>query len=359
MIENLSGKISTVLGPINPSEAGITLMHEHVFVDGSCFQSIPEEASLKPLIQSEIKPESIKHLAKHWNVISNHIKLNDFNLMREELKNFVLSGGKTIVEATSIGIGRDPLAVAKMSRATGLNIIMGSSYYIPTSYPAYLCNMTEDDVYDQIVNDIVLGINDTGIKAGLIGEVGIGGSISQMVNRDQEMPEEKVLRASARAQASTGAPMIIHPSPIKESLTKVSEIVIDCGADPSKIVFAHMDIQTDLDVLETLTGQGFNVEYDSWGIEDTELIDSLDDSLQLPNDNQRLNNLRKLINNGYINNLIITQDMFLGLQLQKNGGKGYSHIIDNLILRMKNIGFTQKEIINILVLNPQRILTFK
>ena len=51
--------------------------------------------------------------------------------------------------------------------------------------------------------------------------------------------------------------------------------------------------------------------------------------------------------------------MFLGLQLQKNGGKGYSHIIDNLILRMKNIGFTQKEIINILVLNPQRILTFK
>ena len=164
MIENLSGKISTVLGPINPSEAGITLMHEHVFVDGSCFQSIPEEASLKPLIQSEIKPESIKHLAKHWNVISNHIKLNDFNLMREELKNFVLSGGKTIVEATSIGIGRDPLAVAKMSRATGLNIIMGSSYYIPTSYPEYLCNMTEDDVYDQIVNDIVLGINEKRIK---------------------------------------------------------------------------------------------------------------------------------------------------------------------------------------------------
>ena len=125
MIEELSGKISTVLGPINPNDAGITLMHEHVFVDGSCFQSVPEEASLRTLIQSEIKPELIRQLAKHWNVISNHIKLNDFTLMQEELRNFVLSGGRTIVEATSIGIGRDPLAVTKMARATGLNIIMG------------------------------------------------------------------------------------------------------------------------------------------------------------------------------------------------------------------------------------------
>jgi len=359
MIEELSGKISTVLGSIKPSEAGLTLMHEHVFVDGACFQSIPDEASSRTLIQSEIKPELIKHLAKQWNVISSHIKLNDFNVMHQELKNFILSGGKTIVEATSIGIGRDPLAVAKMSRATGLNIIMGSSYYIPSSYPEYLSNMSEDDVYDQIVNDILVGVDDTGIKAGLIGEVGIGGSISQMINPNQEMPEEKVLRASARAQSSTGAPMIIHPSPIKESLSKVSEIVKDCGADPSKIIFAHMDVQTDLEVLKTLTKQGFNVEYDSWGIEDTELIDSSDNSLQLPNDNQRLNRIRKLINDGYINNLIITQDMFLGLQLGKNGGKGYGHIIDNLIPRMKNFGFTEKEINNILIINPQRILTFK
>ena len=201
MIEELSGKISTVLGSIKPIEAGLTLMHEHVFVDGSCFQSIPDEASSRPLIQSEIKPEFIKHLAKQWNVISSHIKLNDFNVMHQELKNFILSGGKTIVEATSIGIGRDPLAVAKMSRATGLNIIMGSSYYIPSSYPEYLSNMSEDDVYDQIVNDILVGVDDTGIKAGLIGEVGIGGSISQMINPNQEMPEEKVLRASARAQS--------------------------------------------------------------------------------------------------------------------------------------------------------------
>ena len=296
---------------------------------------------------------------KQWNVISSHIKLNDFNVMHQELKNFILSGGKTIVEATSIGIGRDPLAVAKMSRATGLNIIMGASYYIPSSYPEYLSNMSEDDVYDQIVNDILVGVDDTGIKAGLIGEVGIGGSISQMINPNQEMPEEKVLRASARAQSSTGAPMIIHPRPIKESLSKVSEIVKDCGADPSKIIFAHMDVQTDLEVLKTLTKQGFNVEYDSWGIEDTELIDSSDNSLQLPNDNQRLNRIRKLINDGYINNQIITQDMFLGLQLGKNGGKGYGHIIDNLIPRMKNFGFTEKEINNILIINPQRILTFK
>ena len=359
MIEKLSGKISTVLGPIDPSEAGLTLMHEHIFVDGSCFQSIPDEASNKILIQSEINFKTIKNLARHWNVISSHIKLNDFDIMQQELKNFVLSGGKTIVEATSIGIGRYPFAVAKMSRATGLNIIIGSSYYIPISYPKRINEMTEDDIYDEIVKDIEIGIHDTGIKAGLIGEVGIGGSISQMVNPHQKMPEEKVLKASARAQATTGAPMIIHPSPIKGSLMKVSQVVLDYGADPSKIVFAHMDVQTDIEILKNLLSQGFNIEYDSWGIEDTELIDSSDDSLQLPNDNIRLKYMRDLIEDGYINNLIITQDMFLGLQMKKNGGKGYGHIIDNLIPRMKNFGFTQTEINNILVLNPQRILTFK
>ncbi len=359
MSTELSGNISTVLGTINPDHAGITLMHEHIFVDGSCFHTIPDEASLRSLANTEITAELIRHLGKHWNTILRHIQLNDFNKMLNELNHFVFSGGKTIVEATSIGIGRDPLALTKMARATGLNIVMGSSYYIPISYPEYLEHMTEDDVYDQIVTDITKGVGDTGIRAGLIGEVGIGGSISQLTGREQEMPEEKVLRASARAQATTGAPMIIHPSPVKESLLQVCEIVIDCGADPSSIVFAHMDVQTNINILETLTKQGFNVEYDAWGIEDTELIDSSDDALQLPNDNQRLSYLRRLIDNGYINNLIITQDMFLGLQLLEYGGKGYTHIIDNLKPRMKNFGFTTKEIDSLQILNPKRILTFK
>ena len=355
---NTAGKVMTVLGPIEPGELGITLMHEHLFCDGGCYHTTPDEASLRRLVDERVGFEMLGVIGRLWNVVRDHTRMYSFEEAVREVTAFRLAGGRTLVEATSIGIGRDPLALARVSRATGLNVVMGGGYYVPVSYPKELESMTEDDVYDRLAREVTVGVGDTGIRTGIIGEVGVGGSMSQLAGSDGALPEAKVLRAAARAQASTGAPMLIHPSPFRSSLQTVAELVIDAGADPNRVVFAHMDVQTDLSVLEWLAERGFNVEYDAWGIEDSEIVDSIDDDLQLPNDTDRLGYLRRLIEAGHLERLVITQDVFLRLQLASLGGKGYAHILDNIVPRMRRHGFTEAEIEALLVGNPRRILTF-
>ena len=101
-------------------------------------------------------------------------------------------GGSTIVDVTSIGIRRDPISMMKVSMATGLNVIAGSSWYVKASYPDNMDDLTVEELTDVIVRDITVGIGDTGIRSGIIGEVGVQG--------EPLTPNElKVIRASARA----------------------------------------------------------------------------------------------------------------------------------------------------------------
>lgn len=356
--DGLAGKALTVLGPIEPDELGITLMHEHLFCDGGCYHTLPDEASERSLVDEPLSFGMLGSIGRRWNVVKDHTRMYSFDEAFAEVMAFKLAGGCTLVEATSIGIGRDPLALARMARATGLNIVMGGGFYVPAAWPSELASMTEDQVYDRFATEVTVGVADAGVRSGIIGEVGVGGSMSQMAGGDGELREAKVLRAAARAQSTTGAPMLIHPSPFRSSLEAVAAVVLDAGADPSRVVFAHMDVQTDLSVLEWLVERGFNVEYDAWGIEDSGIIQSEDPAIQLPNDDDRLGYLRRLINAGHLTKLVITQDVFLRLQLASKGGKGYGHILENIVPRMRSRGFSQLEVDTLLIANPKRILTF-
>lgn len=121
----------------------------------------------------------------------------------EEANLYVRVGGKTIVDATSMGIGRDPLGLARIARATGLNIIMGSSYYVAKVHPSGMDEKSVEELAEEIIRDVTEGVGDTGIKAGIIGEVGCTWPWTDN--------ERKVVHASALAQQHTGAPLLIHP----------------------------------------------------------------------------------------------------------------------------------------------------
>ena len=51
---------------------------------------------------------------------------------------------------------------------------MGSSYYVEENYPpgCHVDTKTEDEIFDEIVGDIFEGVEETGVRAGLVGEVG-------------------------------------------------------------------------------------------------------------------------------------------------------------------------------------------
>ena len=124
-MSKLSGKIQTVLGPIDPTELGITMAHEHLVVDVECNFIMPEEATAKSMIDVQVSQDNIRNATKYWTTMKDNTHLYNEKKTIEEVYKYRLAGGNTIVDVTSIGIGRDPKALARISRATELNIVMG------------------------------------------------------------------------------------------------------------------------------------------------------------------------------------------------------------------------------------------
>ncbi len=171
---DLVGKAQTVLGTIEAEDLNIVLPHEHCLIDMSVWFQEPATASEKLIARQPLAPENLWYVRYHPFSCLDNVQLLDEQLAIEELKRFKLHGGSTVVDVTNIGIGRDPLALTRISRATNLNIIMGSGYYVEKAQPAGI-NMSMEMIAADIVRDITVGVGNSGIRAGLIGEIGIMG----------------------------------------------------------------------------------------------------------------------------------------------------------------------------------------
>jgi phosphotriesterase-related protein len=346
----LLGKAQTVLGPIAPEALGVTLMHEHILIDAGCYSTIPEEASRRAYVDAPVTMDMLGRLASIWAVNRDNTRLYDVEQATREVMEYKLEGGCSIVDTTSIGLARDPLALAHISRATGLNIIMGASYYIALSHPADMDHRGESQLAEQIVRDVTVGVGDTGIKAGVIGEV--GNTWPPVAN------EVKALRASVQAQRETGAPILIHPGFHPDSLPYIVDVLTKTGARMDQTIIGHLDI-FDHKTLKALAKSGCYLEFDTFNNEDTSFGNPGHQMYQAPSDVQRIEKVEFLISEGYEDRLVISQDIFLKNQTARYGGKGYAHILRNILPRMRKRGFTERHIHKLLVENPARVLTFR
>ena len=344
------GKVQTVLGPIAPGDLGITLTHEHVMCDCGCYFQLPEEASLRALVNAPVTMDILGILPSVWAYNHDSQKLWDVKAAIEELSAFKYAGGGSLVDTSNIGLARDPLALARISRATGLNIIMGASHYVPVSYPPDMDKRSEDAIAENIVRDITIGVGDTGVKSGIIGEVGNFWPMSPN--------ERKVLRASARAQRETGAAILIHPGFYPDSPAAILDVLGKAGADISRVIMGHLDLFADRAIIAELVKTGCYLEYDVFGMEDTGIGTAIHPSIYLQSDVQRMEMLEFIISKGGGGRIVIAQDTFFKWQMTCYGGKGYAHILENIVPRMRKRGFTEQQIHAILVDNPRRILTF-
>jgi phosphotriesterase-related protein len=195
----------TVLGPIPVEDLGVTLTHEHILSDVGCVSPEPEEASRKHLFNRPLTLEILGELRVHPHYNRDDQRLTDLDLMTAEVARFAYEGGRSIVEVTLEGFGRDVAGLQQISRRTGVHIIASAGYYIEASHPARLRSMSIDDIADEVVRDLVEGVPGTGIRAGSIGEIGI--------DVDFTPAEEKNLRAACRASARTQVPLTITHSP--------------------------------------------------------------------------------------------------------------------------------------------------
>ena len=344
----LSGKVQTVLGPIDPDELGITLTHEHLLADFRPLFDDPLEASQKARARQPIALENLCWVLFNWTSHKEHLALLDEEEIIEEVSLYYRAGGQSLVEASSIGISRDPLGLARISRATGLNIIMGAGYYLEALQSKGWKDLGEDAMAEQIIKDVLEGVGDTGIKSGIIGEVGCSWPWTEA--------EKRSMRAAARAQRETGAPLLIHPGRHPTTPKAITEVIVDAGGDLSRTIMSHIDRTIlDFQTLDKLAETGCYIEYDLFGHEAAIYAPA---PIDMPNDGKKVDFIIHLIAEGHLDQIVVAHDIGFTARLNRYGGHGYAHLLENVVPLMRRKGMTQEQIHTIFVDNPKRVLTF-
>ncbi len=344
-----TGMVQTVLGAVHPHELGVTLTHEHLLIDLAFHREPPTEAFLREIYNRPVTLETVGYLKHYGYANRDDAQLLDIQTAIDEIGLYKQHGGSSVVDATSIGIARDPVALARIARATGLNIIMGSSYYVGSSHPPDMSEITEDEIFEKIVEDVTVGVDGTEIRSGIIGEVGCNFPLSDN--------ERKVVRASARAQAATGAPLLIHPGRDETSPLEIIEVLQDVGADLSRTIMGHVDRTVFVrENLKAIADTGCYLEWDLFGSEQSLYVHNL--SIDMPSDARRMDDIAWVIEQGHGDRIVVAQDVCNKKQLIKYGGYGYAYILASIVPRMRRRGFTEESINRILVDNPARVLRF-
>ncbi|MCZ6865763.1 MAG: phosphotriesterase-related protein [Chloroflexi bacterium] len=345
----LSGKVQTVLGPIGPDDLGVTMTHEHLMIDFRCVFLEPQEASKKGLAYAPISMENLGWIRYNWRSNLDNLTLFDEETAITEASRYVRAGGRAMVDATSIGIGRDPVALARIARATGLHVVMGASYYVGSTHPPDMDQRTVEQLADEVVRDITEGVDDTGIRSGIIGEIGCSWPWTDN--------ERKAVRAGGIAQQHTGAPLLIHPGRHEAAPMEIIAELRKTGADISRTIICHIERTIyDWNKLVEVAGAGCYLEYDLFGHESSHYPFAPTD---MPSDAQRMDQIAWLIGQGFVENILLAHDVCTKHRLARYGGHGFDHILNNIVPRLRQRGVTEEQVHTMLVENPKRVLTFK
>lgn len=322
--------VNTVRGPIDSSEIGTTLMHEHLWAHN------PE------LEQNLPHPE--------WDEAAMVEKA------RTSLTALHAKGIDTFVDLTVLGLGRFIPTVQKVADGLPVNIVVATGYYTAkdlstffhTHGPDGLVGRTRpgpDPLETMFIGDIVDGIPGTGgVKAGIIKVVTDEFGITPDV--------ERVFRAAARAQAETGVPISTHTNVTFANGRDQQKWFRDNGVDLERTVIGHCGDSTDLDYLKELMDNGSTVGFDRFGMEFI-----LDDA-------SRIDVLVALLEQGYAERITISHDAgFFSINTPpswraEHAPNWHHHrISDHVLPEIRKRGATEDQITQMMVVNPVRVLT--
>ena len=256
-------------------DLGVTLPHEHVFLD----------------LTREYRGNGL---------------LNDPALAESELRRYVDAGGRTLVDVTSGGLTGDPAGAARDGRAHRAAHRAGAraSTAAPTSRPS-VDELSTDAVADLIVRDIEEGTD--GVRAGIIGEIGCDRVITAL--------EERSFRAAARAHRRTGLTITTHAARWPVGTAQL-DLLVEEGVDPRRVVIGHCDMVPDHDYHLALARRGAWVQFDT--VQGVHEYDT----------RQRLDWLRSLADAGHLDRVLLSQDVCLRSDYAAMGGPGYAYVVD-------------------------------
>ncbi len=334
-------KAMTVLGPVNADRLGHILPHEHILLDLSELDVAPRYPEL---LDKKVSIEILGKLRRDIWSCRDNLRLDDQEVATQEIASFKLNGGGTIVDVTPIGLKRDVKPIREIAEQTEVNIVVGTGYYHVAVHPKQAAELSVGDIADWVVKELQVGIDDTGIKAGIIGEIGVGSPMHP--------EEEKVLRAAARAHQRTGAPVSVGQRGGDE-IERIDAILAEEGVSPERVILCHMG-SVNQELQFCAADQGYYLELDDFGHE--YYTDAL--AGVITRDPDRIKMVKALIERGHLRQLLISNGLALKMLLKRYGGWSYEHIKPNIKPFMLREGIPIKAVDTLIHYNPMRAIAY-
>ena len=347
----MSRRVMSVTGPVDVDDLGVVMPHEHLIANAQSQWIYPENRDdlahyTQPYTTSmhgevQLEPFSFRSAMQQL----------DLDVAREELESYLGAGGGTVVDLGIPGFGRDPVALKALSELTGATVIMGCGEYVEHSHSPYVRHSSAEVVRDVLLHEIEFGVGTTGIRPGIIGEIGTG--------NPPTAEERKAVRGAALAQMESGLALNLHrtifPDPLA-TLPLVDEI-LDMGVDPRKLIVSHCDERPEPEFALELARRGCWVELDTFGMEQWATSARRGDEYpERAFDHHRIDLLIRLLDEGYGDRVLVSHDIAMKPQFTRYGGWGLRHLLRGIRPRLRARGVTDEVFDEITVRNPAAAL---
>ena len=310
--------LQTVLGTIEADDLGFTLSHEHVGTNAAGLRhTYPEIINREGIIE-----QSTAALKEAYDE----------------------AGLRTIIDVSTFDLGRDIAMIAQVSKQSGVNIVVATGNHLAVPRP--FGEVSPDVIAPMFVREIEEGIEDSGIKAAVIKVASDRGGITP--------PQEIVLRAAARAHHRTDAPISTHTwSPDRVGDQQVA-ILEEEGVDMERVYIGHSNDDTEMDYLLGLLDKGVWLGLDRYpggrvpGTPDWE---------------GRTEIAWKLMQAGFTERIMLSHDYSVpkarhGAEVQEERRRanpdGYNFIPRKVLPRLRELGATDADIHQLMVVNPRK-----
>jgi phosphotriesterase-related protein len=342
------GHVMTVRGPVDPGSLGPTLTHEHIFWD---FRKGWDPSELyDPELGSLPFEPRFGGLAR-WNGHAFRDNLHqspdkDYELVAAEVREFAAAGGKSIIEMSNVGLNPSPVDLQRLSEDLGLHIVAGCGFYVHASHPDWVENASVEQLTAFLIDQLTRGIDGTGVLPGIIGEVGTSETLFEC--------ERRILQAAARAARLTATAINVHAHPPELGvLMMILDVLESEGHDLRRTSVSHLDEISDIDYHVKALDRGITTGFDSFGQDGY-----FTPTWKSRSDLAKMTTMVRLIELGYEDQLVMSQDMGKKHYLLRFGGMGYDHVLRRIVPRLRSsFGVTDSVLHKLLVANPQRLLT--
>lgn len=351
-------KLQTVLGKIDPSEMGVTLAHEHLSADLRFFYVDPPKGCPAGIENAPMTLENMGYIKNYPFSHKANLNMNDSDgqaAVLDSLLHLKANGGRSVVEQSSMGFSRKASHLKRYSQKSGVHIVAGTGYYLEESLSNdILTNATVESIANFCTGEILDGcIDDTTVKAGLIGEVGVSDEIKPI--------ERKSVQATAAAQQVTGAAVSFHPAAHEKSPFDMMRIFLEAGGKKEKTVMCHlewcflecMSHENNQDLLYEFAKYNTYLQFDLFGIQN--YLPPFD----FPSDAQRITLMQSLLDELKCpERVMISSDIYSKHGLEMYGGHGYKYVVKYVSQHMKDKGITQDDLNKFLIENPANFFPF-